>query len=323
MDYWMNWKSSTFAIAALIFLGLMMPAGAEDREGRLQALIEEHRVKAISLGDEAFKKKAPHAGTAFNEIGMSSFKCAALAFMFGKDDIFERLGRIEDVPLKETMSELELQGLSIHANEFNNWVIAAQSVLGRSQRDRIEMWNLNCVRQHEIGEEHYLARLAPKATFEVHEDQLHILGDIDAGFYEKFRTFLANNSQVKLIVLGSGGGSVRDAILSGSLIRTRRLNTTVNTDCYSACPLIFLGGVERQIWSPYPRLGFHQISSEGNAVPADDKVYDLVRKYADSMGANSSSLLKLMLSSKPEEMNYPLVWELCEPGITTWVQRGC
>jgi len=36
--------------------------------------------------------------------------------------------------------------------------------------------------------------------------------------------------------------------------------TTLFADGCSACPLIFLGGVECTIWSPYPRLGFHQVS---------------------------------------------------------------
>jgi hypothetical protein len=116
-----------------------------------------------------------------------------------------------------------------------------------SPRDRIELWNLDCVGQHEIGRRHAIASIAPKATFRRHADSIVVLGDIDAGFYERFRAILASSNGVTTISLGSGGGSVRDAIMTGLLIRKAGLRTTLFADCYSACPLIFLGGVNRTI----------------------------------------------------------------------------
>ncbi|MBK9079521.1 MAG: hypothetical protein WBP38_04820 [Hyphomicrobium sp.] len=304
-------------------LGICFSSHADDRAAHLKHLIEEHRLKAEALGEEASNWKVSFAGTSNNEFGLASFKCAALAYLFGKDDIFTRLGEIEETKLASSMTEEDLLSLSRDIRLHGNWALAADSILQESNRNRIEIWNLNCVRQYEIGEEHDLARIAPEAEFDVRGDQVHILGDIEAGFYERFDHVVANNPQLKTVVLGSGGGSVRDAILAGTLIRNRKLDTTLSADCYSACPLIFLGGVNRLIWSPYPRLGFHQVSIEGKATPSDDRIYAVIRQFADSMGANGGFLLNLMLASGPEHLNYPDVWELCEPAITTWVQRGC
>lgn len=296
---------------------------AESRAVRLAAMVKEHRLKAEALSGEAARRKAGHAGTAFATIGSEDATCAALAYLFGKDDIFKRLSPVEEMTLEPQMSEGDLQALSITAIWHGNWADAVESVLSETPRNRIELWNLNCVRQHDIGVEHTMARLSPAAEFEVRGDQLHVLGDIDRGFFARFQQELAANHGVKVVVLGSGGGSVGDAIRSALLIRKRQLDTTLGSDCYSACPLIFLGGVNRSIWSPYPRLGFHQVSRDGAAVPLSDDVYGLIGKVAHQLGANSQTLLSLMHSASPEKMTYPEVWNLCDSGITTWVQRGC
>jgi hypothetical protein len=111
--------------------------------------------------------------------------------------------------------------------------------------------------------------------------------------------------------------------MSGLFIRKTGLKTTLFADCYSACPLIFLGGVERTVTAPYPRLGFHQVSADGRAIPLNHEVYTLIRNYAQNMAANGAGVLTLMHQSKPAELNYPQVSNLCSLGITMWVQRGC
>lgn len=306
-------RPSLALLYVCLVAGLCIPSLASDRADRLTAMMETHRHKAQGVRAGTDTTDAAHFGTAFNEIGAKEYTCASLAFLFGKDDIFQRLGTIEELPRK-VLGDSQLH---------ENWAIAAKHVLGMSERDRIETWNLDCVRQHDIGKEHYLASLGAKAGFTVREDQMHVLGDIEPGFHERFRVFLAQNPQVKSVALGSGGGSLQDAILTGLLIRTKGLDTALRSDCYSACPLIFLGGVNRLVWSPYPRLGFHQISEKGDALPPGHEAYEVVRKYAEAMGADSAFLLSQIHSAPPADMSYPDVWDLCEPQITTWVQRGC
>ena len=58
---------------------------------------------------------------------------------------------------------------------------------------------------------------------------------------------------------GSGGGYIDEAMKAGAYIRRKELGTTLYINCDSACPLVFMAGVERLNWSPYPKLGFHQI----------------------------------------------------------------
>lgn len=310
-------------VAFAVMGAMSQPVAADDRERAFNRIAKQFEEKAEIVGNEAHRRKTPHVGTMFNEFRLQEFMCGSLAYLFGKDDIFTRLTHVDEPLLKPRMTEEDLNILGIDVIVFSNRARAAQAALANSPRDRVELWNLNCVGQHEIGRQHAMARIAPKATFERHGDQVSVLGDIDAGFFERFRIFVEASRGVTTIVLGSGGGSVRDAILTGLFIRKAGLKTTLFADCYSACPLIFLGGVERSIWSPYPRLGFHQVSAEVRPIPLDHEIYTLIANYARSMGANGTHVLSLMHRSKPTEINYPEVWSLCTVGITTWVQRAC
>ena len=59
------------------------------------------------------------------------------------------------------------------------------------------------------------------------------------------------------------------------------------------------------------------------AFPPAHEIYDAVRRYADSMGADGRYFVSLMQNASPAGMHYPDAWDLCGVGITTWVQRGC
>jgi hypothetical protein len=87
--------------------------------------------------------------------------------------------------------------------------------------------------------------------------------------------------------------------------------------------LIFLGGVERQIWSPYPSLGFHQASIEGKAVDVDSEVYQLIHRYSVDMNVDPNFVLLAMMKATPREMFEPELAALCEANVATWVQRLC
>ena len=67
----------------------------------------------------------------------------------------------------------------------------------------------------------------PEADFVRDGIWLRVLGDIDLGFADRFRTALDANPGVEEIVMGSDGGSVRDALTAGRLIRERGLKTTL------------------------------------------------------------------------------------------------
>lgn len=310
-------------VAAALITAVTSAALAASRDDQLRALALEHRMRGEAIGEEAVKRQQWILGTAFNEMGREAFSCAALAFLFDKREIHERLGAIEETPLESAAAGPEKPGLVFDSRLHANWAEAAETVLALSPRDRIENWNLNCVCQHGTGPDQAMRQAAANAEFRIVGDQLHVLGNIDRGFHARFAAFLAMHPTVKTVALGSGGGSVRDAIQAGLLIRSRRLDTTLNGDCYSACPLIFLGGVQRTVWSPYPRLGFHQVSRDYQAVPAADPVYGVIEEYSDSLGVEGKRVVSLMLQSTPASLTFPDVSDLCTPNITTWVQRQC
>ena len=109
----------------------------------------------------------------------------------------------------------------------------------------------------------------------------------------------------------------------GLLIRQLGLETALYDDCYSACTLVFLGGVERKVWSPYPTLGFHRASIDGEAIPDSDSLYDRLWTYADSMTGNGSVVVRAMQSAQPSNFFQFRPEQLCDVGVATWVQRRC
>ena len=77
-----------------------------------------------------------------------------------------------------------------------------------------------------------------------------MLGDITAGFAEGLARALAENAKIETVALGSAGGSLVDALKAGRMIRALGLNTTLWSNCYSACTIVFLGGERRRFGRP-------------------------------------------------------------------------
>ena len=59
----------------------------------------------------------------------------------------------------------------------------------------------------------------------------------------------------------SPGGSVFDGIEMAKLIRYEGYKTIVRSSCASACSLMFLGGVERELFGSSAKIGLHQPKS--------------------------------------------------------------
>ncbi len=172
--------------------------------------------------------------------------------------------------------------------------------------------------------------------FKIKGDTLQVLGDIENGFYKKFSDIILKNPQIKIVNIGSGGGVVYDAMKAGRLIRQKKMSTYLVNNCYSACTLLFMGGVERNIAGPYPLLGFHQVSKSVTlktgveidvAVPANSKVYIDIRNYSNEMGVNADWIFGKMLSASPSGMhildsynNQSHVQEICGAKYATWIK---
>lgn len=125
--------------------------------------------------------------------------------------------------------------------------------------------------------------------------------------HEQFQRLLPSiPSQQTVIEFNGLGGDLVGGLALGQAIRQAGLNTRVryaitaqdsqpqNKDpalaqCYSACALAFLGGVQRQI-DPRARFGLHAL--QGNK----DQAMDLVQRYLDRMGVDRRMLDYLLLA---------------------------
>lgn len=109
---------------------------------------------------------------------------------------------------------------------------------------------------------------------------VEISGIINPGDAEKFTVYMDDQRYILRIVLISPGGSVKDALTMGRIIRERMLRTQASTYgfpesydfsdrtcglpgrspcCSSACALTYFGGAE---WSIADKLGLHRPTSD-------------------------------------------------------------
>ena len=258
-----------------------------------------------------------HAGTMFNELDVSVHACSILGRLLKRESLIKHLEQKYPNQSKDG-SDFRYAAISL-----DNWALTARRLLKLDEPRRIEAWNLDCVGQHGIPAGAQIVSRRSTAFFDRDGNVLRILGDVNGGFAEKLRIALKANRGVDTVALGSGGGSVLEAVSAGRIIRANGLETTLWNNCYSACSLVFLGGTRRTIWSPYPKLGFHKMSTNGVAIPANHPAYAGVAKYAGEMGVEWSVLIKAMLSAEPSSMKYLSHDEMCASRITTWIQRSC
>jgi hypothetical protein len=213
---------------------------------------------------------------------------------------------------------------AIVASEFSQLETAIENILSNSKSEYSQQWNLDCAGKFGIPNE-FFSVYGNSFRYDKKNKMLTILGDVDVDFSKRLNFALAHSPGVQTIILSSGGGSVKEAIIAGKTIRRLGLNTQLGGSCYSACPLVFIGGINRTSFSPHPILGFHQISSNGIAIPLNHKVYELVYYYANEMRVDANVLVALMQSTLPNGMKNINANEeiMCKSNIVTWAQRGC
>jgi hypothetical protein len=306
-------------VALLVLCPATLAATATWEEEIQQArrLAKEYHEKASARG------YTEHAGTMYNELDVEEHTCAILGRMLDKTKLIRHLEK--DYPTQSrTGEEFRLAAISI-----SNWAYTAEAMLKLDAARRIKSWNLDCVGRLGIPTSAYIGREGASTFYDIDRSNsadgtyLRVLGDVEAGFSAKLLDAIQQNRDVKYVALGSAGGSVVEAIQAGRLIRRLNLETTLWNNCYSACSLVFLGGVERTIWSPYPALGFHMVSRSGVAEPPNSVVYQRIKEYASDMGVDHSAVINAMLAASPNEFHYMEPKNMCKAGIATWIQRWC
>jgi len=136
--------------------------------------------------------------------------------------------------------------------------------------------------------------------------------DIDlATAYNSFDKDKLDNCGTAILILNSNGGDVDAAIRAGNFVREKNMTTTVfgPESCASACVLIFLGGVNRNIVGKSARIGLHRPYSvnysDSTAAAKDsyEKINHQVRQYLDRMNI-PDNLLNIMNSVPPAEVKW-------------------
>ena len=310
------------AISLVIILTTLFSSGARAQNVEWESAIVRVEDSARKYSDHAFKILGSRwVGPANNSIRFDTHRCAILGRMLEHSEAIQHIETFEYPPLDSSIDAFDLLVFSL---TLKNWVAAARASLEMNPSERVNVWNLECVGKQGISANLSMESSQRNATFEIKGNTLVVYGDIEAGFFERLISQLDAAPTIEKISLGSGGGSVRDALLTGYEIRRRGLSTTLHGNCFSACPLVFMGGVKRILWASPHRLGFHQIyTREGIPLSADDLVYDLTAKYMVAMGVDPQVVIPWMLSARPSEMFEPDVRTLCSPGVSTFVQRIC
>lgn len=267
-----------------------------------------------------------HIGTAMNDVNAQEHACYSLGMLVGQSHSVQHI-RLDRKPILKASNSDEAYDLRVTAQSLDNFIHNGKRILKLNQNERIQEWNLDCVGHLGINGQ-YIQIQNEQTFYKITNNGtvLQVLGGIEKGFASRIKEAIIKNPRINTVALGSGGGYVNEAIEAGHFIRSRGIDTTLWSNCFSACPLVFIGGVNRIIWRPHPYLGFHKIYDEGgNAVSSSSKIYNEIKKYINEMGVSSEFMIKAMLSAEPSQM---LIIEgyldiICENNIATWTQYGC
>jgi hypothetical protein len=133
---------------------------------------------------------------------------------------------------------------------------------------------------------------------------ISILGELDAGDGDKFRT--ASKAFDRAVVFLKGpGGDLASGLSIGEQIRAKSFITAVAFDnfCASACALAWLGGSQRNL-SPRGRVGFHAAYTMTNGTAAEKgSANALVGAYLGRLGISSETIFTLTNAS-PEQIRW-------------------
>jgi hypothetical protein len=114
-------------------------------------------------------------------------------------------------------------------------------------------------------------------------DSMVMTGKVVREDLERFKVMLAEGPLTRIILVDNLGGDLFAAYRIAGLIQSNKINTVVGGNCVSACAVIFMGGVERQMLEgkslSWTRLGFHGPHKEGTGTMADEGVSENLGKW--------------------------------------------
>ena len=153
------------------------------------------------------------------------------------------------------------------------------------------------------------------------KDQLVLSGNIGfSGDKELQKWIWSGSESLWLVILESTGGRETAALAMAKTIEAHSLDTYVDSECDSACTLLFTAG-DRRIASPGAIFGFHTAGIDGVAeglLPASENDSSA---YLYRRGI-SENFIKRVETVPYEDMWYPTLDELLKAKIGTHVMEG-
>lgn len=260
------------------------------------------------------------AGQVFRHADKREHYCSILADLLQVPETVPEEYMLEDPGLLSN----EPYQLRLYAQSLQNYAELAFSLMPQGDFSLRYLWNLNCWSRFELSR-HFTDDRYQDYVVSTTPDRktLRIVGDIRSGLFGVIARRLTVHRSIQNVELGSFGGNVYEAIQIGELIRKKGLNTVLSNNCFSACTLIFLGGVERQIPAPYYSLGFHRVTSRGWPVPENDEVYEKIKSYAQRMMGDGDAIIRANLTGNGFDYFMYARAELCSLSIATRVDGLC
>ncbi|SIN82365.1 hypothetical protein [Vannielia litorea] len=157
------------------------------------------------------------------------------------------------------------------------------------------------------------------------EGGIRVLGAIAEGDGARFADWLERQPALpETLWFHSPGGSVRDALEIGRLIREQGMKTAMDAGafCLSACPYMLMAGTTRSVHAE-AKVGVHQsYYGQSTVLPAFLAVEDIqhnqaeVVRYLSEMGIDLR-LMQHALSTPPDEIYILVRDELTEYAVAT------
>ena len=149
--------------------------------------------------------------------------------------------------------------------------------------------------------------------------EAEIAGGIKFGLSSDFEKILNASRGVRTVDLNSIGGRIGEGEKLSSLIKSRGLDTYVDTNCLSACTLAFVAGRQR-ILKRGAQLGFHRGSFAGED-QVDDRTSGIERSIYKAAGI-SNAFIDQALATKNANIWKPSEAELVSAGVITSISEG-
>ena len=174
----------------------------------------------------------------------------------------------------------------------------------------------------------FVSSTAQAMTFSLQQEGgflviIYAEGEITADTPTQFQDFLRVNEKLRpyVIYLNSKGGDLLAGLELGRMIRSEKLNTSLgrpdfNNDgaaCDGACPLAFLGGVDRDDFAKGVAVPFGIQRVTGDPIAVDEQS---LRDYITKMGA-SDKVFTVMTTAPPNGLLYLNHHALAELNIVT------